>query len=60
MSTAPEFDQFVAAYEADLNRALAASGEDQEYFARGRVTFLARCLRKLGEAPVGYGPRLWN
>jgi SAM-dependent methyltransferase len=51
MSAAPEFDQFVDAYETDLNRALTASGEDQDYFARGRVTFLARCLRELEETP---------
>ncbi len=46
-----EFDQFADAYEADLNHALAASGEDQNYFARGRVGFLAECLRDLGQAP---------
>ena len=51
MSAAPEFDRFADAYETDLNRALAASGEDQEYFAHGRIAFLARCLRKLDESP---------
>jgi SAM-dependent methyltransferase len=51
MSAVPEFDQFVDAYESDLNQALTASGEDQDYFARGRVAFLAHCLRKLEETP---------
>jgi SAM-dependent methyltransferase len=51
MKAAAEFDQFADAYESSLNQALAASGEDQEYFARGRVSFLAGCLRDLQEAP---------
>jgi SAM-dependent methyltransferase len=46
-----EFDQFADAYEADLNQALAATGEDKDYFARGRVSFLARCLQDLQETP---------
>lgn len=46
-----EFDQFVDEYDADLNRALAASGEDKDYFARGRVSFLARRLQGLQETP---------
>ena len=51
MKAAAEFDQFADAYEADLNQALAASGEDQNYFARGRVSFLAQCLRNLQQVP---------
>jgi SAM-dependent methyltransferase len=48
---ASEFDQFADAYEADLNQALLVSGEDKDYFARGRVVFLAKCLSELREVP---------
>lgn len=51
MKAATEFDQFADAYDSHLNQALSVSGEDKEYFARGRVSFLARCLRDLREAP---------
>jgi SAM-dependent methyltransferase len=51
MKAAAEFDQFADAYESDLNQALSVSGEDKDYFARGRVSFLAGCLRNLSEAP---------
>ena len=48
---AAEFDKFADVYEADLNAALSATGENQDYFARGRVKFLANCLRDLREQP---------
>jgi SAM-dependent methyltransferase len=51
MTVGAEFDQFADGYEVDLNQALAATGEDQNYFAGGRVKFLACCLRSLGETP---------
>jgi SAM-dependent methyltransferase len=51
MTPSAEFDQFADEYEVDLNQALAATGEGQDYFARGRVNFLAGCLRRLGQAP---------
>ena len=51
MKAAAEFDQFADAYDSDLNRALSVSGEDKDFFARGRVSFLAGCLRELREAP---------
>lgn len=51
MKAAAEFDQFADAYDADINQALAVSGEDKDYFARGRVHFMAECLRGLGESP---------
>jgi len=58
MKGAAEFDQFAEAYETDLNQALAVSGEGQDYFARGRVNFLAACLRDLQRVPqsaIDYG-----
>lgn len=51
MKANAEFDQFADAYESDLSDALAATGEGQNYFSRGRVSFLADCLRDLREAP---------
>ncbi len=51
MKASAEFDQFADAYDSNLNQALFVSGEDKDYFARGRVSFLACCLRDLREAP---------
>jgi SAM-dependent methyltransferase len=51
MTGSAEFDQFADAYEVDLNQALAATGEGQNYFARGRMKYLAGWLRDLREAP---------
>ena len=50
MPEAPEqsgFDRYARGYHACLNQALAATGEDTEYFARGRVRWLAQCLTQL-------------
>lgn len=44
----PEFDAFAADYDAALNQGLSVSGEDKNYFARGRLAHLARVLGKLG------------
>lgn len=46
MSNTAEFDQFADSYDDNLNQALAASGESKEYFARGRVEWLAQCLAR--------------
>jgi SAM-dependent methyltransferase len=51
MKPAAEFDSFASSYEADLDQALSVSGEGQDYFARGRVAWLTRCLRELGTKP---------
>lgn len=45
-----EFDGYAASYEATLSAALAVSGEDMEYFARGRIGFLKRCLSEMPAA----------
>jgi len=45
------FDQFHADYDAALGRGLAVTGEERLYFARGRVAFLGRCLRRAGLGP---------
>jgi SAM-dependent methyltransferase len=46
-----EFDQFADSYDADLQRALSASGEDKNYFARGRVDWTMSRLAGLGHQP---------
>ncbi len=51
MTTATDFDQYAESYDDALSSALAASGEDREYFARGRVLWLAECLRWMNETP---------
>ena len=51
MKHAAEFDSFASSYEADLDQALSVSGEDKDYFARGRISWLAKCLRELGAQP---------
>jgi SAM-dependent methyltransferase len=45
------FDQYAEAYEQALSNAIAPSGETREYFAEGRVAWLARCLREAKETP---------
>jgi ubiquinone/menaquinone biosynthesis C-methylase UbiE len=48
----PEFDAYAADYDAALDQGLSVSGEDKMYFARGRLAWLAACLRRLGEQPT--------
>ena len=45
MMPAAEFDSFVSSYESDLDQALSVSGESKDFFAEGRVRWLAGCLR---------------
>lgn len=46
-----EFDSHAAAYDAELMRGLAVTGESKDYFAQGRVSWLAGRLRGLGLSP---------
>ena len=46
-----EFDDFAHDYDGTLNQALSVSGEDKDYFARGRVRWLAKELAALGLSP---------
>lgn len=58
MSNAPEFDRHADTYDAELNQGLSVSGEDKEYFARGRVQWLLHCITQLGQQPrsaIDYG-----
>jgi SAM-dependent methyltransferase len=42
-----DFDRYATGYDAALAHALTVSGENKEYFARGRVTYLKDCLDRL-------------
>lgn len=58
MSSSPQFDKYADTYDAELNEALAVSGEDKSYFALGRIRSLKRSLQQLREHPrsaIDYG-----
>lgn len=42
------FDEAAADYDAQLNQALAITGEEKDYFAERRIRHLARCLGAMG------------
>lgn len=46
-----EFDAFAEDYDTALNEGLKLSGEGKDYFAEGRMRWLARCLAALGNTP---------
>jgi SAM-dependent methyltransferase len=45
------FDRYAEAYEQALSTALAPAGEGREFFAAGRVAWLARCLKEAMQTP---------
>ena len=47
----PEFDHFAENYDEAIQRGLAVSGEKKEFFAAGRVAWLARRLGEAGLVP---------
>jgi SAM-dependent methyltransferase len=51
LSPTTEFDNYAADYELALTEGLSVSGENKDYFARGRIAWLASCLRQLVEEP---------
>jgi SAM-dependent methyltransferase len=50
MSQAGGFDSYASCYDEALARGVSVSGEDKEYFARGRIAWLAECLQRLSAA----------
>src|SRR5262249_49603236 len=42
-----DFDRYATNYDTALTRALTVSGENKEYFARGRIVYLKDCLDRL-------------
>jgi trans-aconitate methyltransferase len=58
MKASQEFDQFAEDYDQRLDQALSASGENKEFFARGRVKWLAQCLQPMQQrvlSVIDYG-----
>lgn len=47
----PAFDSYASGYDEALGLGLSVSGEGRDYFAAGRVAFLAACLGALGFEP---------
>jgi len=45
------FDDYSDRYDAALAESLSLTGEDKDYFARGRASFLAKCLQQLKVQP---------
>jgi len=45
------FDAYAAQYDAALQQGLSVSGETKDYFARGRINWLAQVLTRMGEEP---------
>jgi SAM-dependent methyltransferase len=43
--TSVDFDEFADDYEQALNQGISLSGEDKDFFARGRVEWLRRCTQ---------------
>ena len=46
-----QFDAFACSYDSALAQGLAATGEDREFFARGRIGWLKRCLAEIKFRP---------
>jgi SAM-dependent methyltransferase len=46
-----EFDAYASSYDAELARGLALTGEDKDFYARGRIAWLARRLAAAGVSP---------
>lgn len=46
-----EFDQYAADYDGALAQGLSVSGEDKEFFARGRIAWLGKILHKKNLSP---------
>jgi SAM-dependent methyltransferase len=44
-----EFDRYAHSYDTILEETLRITGENKDYFARGRLECLARCLARLGK-----------
>jgi SAM-dependent methyltransferase len=62
--TIAEFDAFAARYDQELAEGLGLTGEGKEYYARGRMLWLAKRLRELGashpETVLDFGCGLGN
>jgi len=50
---ASEFDAFAEDYDGALEQGLSVSGENKDYFAQGRIKWVAKCLQRHGVRPSG-------
>ena len=48
----PRFDEYAAEYDSALAQGISVSGESKDYFAQGRVEWLAGRLNELGVRPL--------
>lgn len=48
---AQEFDAYAKNYDSALAKGISVSGEDKDFFARGRIEWLAQCFEKLSVKP---------
>src|SRR6267378_3079344 len=46
------FDEYAANYDAALTEGISVSGENKEYFAAGRIQWLAKQLKALEHTPT--------
>lgn len=53
----PTFDEYAEDYDAALAQGLSVTGESKEYFARGRVAWLAECLKSFDISTAGRSPQ---
>jgi SAM-dependent methyltransferase len=51
MSQDADFDLYSEDYDAALAQGISVSGEDKNFFAEGRIKWLAGCLEKLKQTP---------
>lgn len=51
-TAAREFDRYAKNYDEALAQGISVSGEDKDFFARGRVEWLSRCLKTLNFQPT--------
>lgn len=48
----PDFDSYAEGYDEALNRGIAVSGEDKEYFAQRRIAWTTKRLREVKVQPA--------
>ena len=52
MTDLTRFDDYAENYDSALAESLSATGEDKDYFARGRISWIAKSLESLNARPL--------
>jgi SAM-dependent methyltransferase len=52
MTDETNFDHYSEDYDSALAESLSATGEDKDFFARGRIAWVAKCLKNLRAQPL--------